>query len=165
MPPAVVLCGSSFTDALSDLFLRYRLRLKRIESGATIPGSYWSAPEAGLIADQLFVRDDTPVHSALHEACHYICMSDERRARLHTDAGGGDDEETAVCFLQALLADRVGRYGREQLFADMDSWGYSFRLGSAKSWFEEDASAAPAWLQRHGIIDSSLQPTWLLRQS
>ena len=41
---------------------------------------------AGLIGSRLFVRDDTPVHSLLHEGCHYICMDSARRARLDTDA-------------------------------------------------------------------------------
>ncbi|NIS90685.1 MAG: hypothetical protein GTN98_11520, partial [Woeseiaceae bacterium] len=49
------------------------------------------------------MRSDTPVHSLLHETCHIICMSRERRAELETDAGGDDLEEAAVCYLQVLL--------------------------------------------------------------
>ena len=53
------------------------------------------------------MRDDTPVHSALHEACHYICMDKQRRNDLDTDAGGGYEEENGVCYLQILLADHL----------------------------------------------------------
>ncbi len=28
----------------------------------------------------------------------------------------------------------------------MDAWGYSFRLGSTRAWFEGDAQDARAWL-------------------
>jgi len=34
----------------------------------------------------------------------------------------------------------------------MDAWGYSFRLGSTRAWFEEDAADARDWLVRHGIL-------------
>jgi len=37
--------------------------------------------------------------------------------------------------------------------ADMDAWGYSFRLGSAARWFAEDAADALEWLQRRQLID------------
>ena len=67
----------------------------------------------------------------LHEACHYICMAPERRAGFDRDAGGDDLEESAVCYLQVLLADELPGVGRERLCADMDAWGYSFRLGNA----------------------------------
>jgi len=43
--------------------------------------------------------------------------------------------------------------GRERLMADMDAWGYSFRLGSAARWFEEDAADAVQWLQTRGLLD------------
>jgi hypothetical protein len=45
----------------------------------------------------------------------------------------------------------------------MDAWGYSFRLGSARRWFEEDADDARAWLERHGLADDAGAPTWRLR--
>ena len=70
------------------------------------------------------------------------------------EAGLSDDaEETAVCYLQALLADALPGVGRERIFADMDAWGYSFRLGSAQAWFERDAEDARAWLSDRGVID------------
>ena len=37
---------------------------------------------------------------------------------------------------------------------DMDDWGYSFRLGSTKRWYEEDAEDASAWLKRYGLLQS-----------
>jgi hypothetical protein len=46
----------------------------------------------------------------------------------------------------------------------MDRWGYSFRLGSAKAWFEQDADDAREWLIHFGILDQSLTPTWQCRQ-
>jgi len=128
-----------------------------------IPGSYWGDREAGLIADRLYARLDTPLHSVLHEACHYICMTPERRAGLERDAGGEDVEEAAVCYLQILLADALPGLGRERLFADMDEWGYSFRLGSARAWFETDAADARAWLLQHALIDPAGRITGLRR--
>ena len=102
---------------------------------AAIPGSYWGESEAGLRGQWLYARGDTPLHSILHEAAHYVCMTPERRASLDRDAGGDDAEECAVCYLQLLLADVVPSLGRERLFSDMDRWGYSFRLGAARAWF------------------------------
>ena len=130
---------------------------------APIDGSYWGESEAGLRGNTLFARHDTPLHSILHETAHYICMSPERRAGLDRDAGGDDAEESAVCYLQLLLADTLEGVGRERLFEDMDAWGYSFRLGSAKAWFEQDAQDARLWLERHGIIDSQSKLTGAAR--
>ena len=132
--------------ALESLLQPYGLRLEWIAVDASIPGSHWGESEAGLVGNCLYIRRDTPVHSALHEACHFICMDDARRAGLHTDAGGIDLEECAVCYLQILLAERLRNYSRQQIFADMDAWGYSFRLGSARAWFEQDADDARQWL-------------------
>ena len=114
-------------------------------------------------ADLLYARLDTPVHSILHEACHYICMSPERRSGLDRDAGGDDLEESAVCYLQVLLADELPGVGRQRLCTDMDAWGYSFRLGGTRSWFEGDAEDAREWLRRQGVIDGADKPTGLLR--
>ena len=140
------------------------MTIEEVADDSPIPGSYWGESEAGLIAATLFLRRDTPLHSALHEACHFICMDDARRGHLHTDAGGDVSEENAVCYLQALLADRLPAFNRERLFADMDAWGYSFRLGSAQAWFEQDAADARCWLQTHRIIDHTQRPTGLLRR-
>lgn len=140
-------------DALSNLLAPMGLRIVRVDDGGAIPGSYWGEAEAGLIGGSLHLRDDTPVHSALHEACHFICMDHDRRAGLNTDAAGDDAEENAVCYLQILLADRLPGYTRARVLADMDAWGYSFRLGSARAWFEQDAEDAQAWLTARGLPD------------
>ena len=141
-------------EALMRLLSPYGLRVAMQDDECQIPGSYWGAPEAGLIGNTLYVRSDTPVHSALHEACHFICMDRDRRARLNTDAGGDDAEENAVCYLQILLADDLSGYSRARMLADMDTWGYSFRLGSAQAWFEEDADDAQAWLVTRGLTNT-----------
>jgi hypothetical protein len=103
------------------------------------------------------------LHSIFHEAAHYICMSPERRVGLDRDAGGDDAEENAVCYLQVLLAEQVGGGNRAGAWRDMDEWGYSFRLGSARAWFEHDALDARAWLQTAGIIDAVERLTGRLR--
>lgn len=164
MSPAQPLCSPAHVTSLRGLLRPYRLQVETVPPGREIPGSYWGESEAGLIGDTLFVRADTPLHSALHEACHYICMDQARRAALHTDAGGDIPEENAVCYLQGLLAERIPGYGRGQLLTDMDTWGYTFRLGSARRWFEEDADDARQWLVSHRIIDNVQNPTGALRQ-
>jgi hypothetical protein len=90
-------------------------------------------------------------------------MTPERRAGLHTDAGGDDAEESAVCYLQVLMAQAIPNVGMPRMFADMDEWGYSFRLGSAGTWFAEDADDARQWLRRHGLIDEDGRVTYALR--
>ena len=147
--------------ALPVLLGEYGLRVENLAPGATIPGSYWGEPEAGLSGATLLVRPDTPVHSALHEACHFICMSAARRAVLHRDAGGDCAEEDAVCYLQILLADRLAGAGwsRDRMLADMDAWGYSFRLGSARRWFEGDAEEARDWLAGRGLLPVPVSAT------
>ena len=119
--------------SLAVLLARYGMQLRLVAPDELIPGSYWGESEAGLIRDVLYARLDTPVHSVLHEACHYVCMSPERRALLDRDAGGDHAEECAVCLLQVLLADALPGVGSDRLLADMDAWGYSFRLGSAST--------------------------------
>jgi hypothetical protein len=148
---------------LTRLLARYGLSVRLLAAGEQIPGSYWGESEAGLRGQVLYARSDTPVHSVLHEACHYICMDDARRSQLDRDAGGDDPEEIAVCYLQVLLADELPGVGRERLFADMDAWGYSFRLGSAAAWFTHDAADARDWLRSHGVIDAVERPTGRLR--
>lgn len=137
---------------LQQVFSPYGLKLHWHSEGSAIPGTYWGEPEAGLIGDTLHARDDTPVQSILHEGCHWVCMSPERRAQLHTNVGGSMLEECAVCYLQILLARDIEAVGEARIFADMDAWGYSFRTGSAESWFREDAEDARAWLERRGLL-------------
>ena len=162
-PPAVLLLRSVDRVSMALLLNRFRLELALVAHGEEIPGSYWGDSEAGLRGERLFTRIDTPVHSILHEAAHYVCMAPERRAGLDTDAGGDDLEESAVCYLQVLLAAELPAVGRARMFADMDSWGYSFRLGTTRAWFEADAADARAWLERHGMIDADGRVTWELR--
>ncbi|AFJ01820.1 hypothetical protein Q7C_649 [Methylophaga frappieri] len=151
-------------SSLRNLLKRYGLEVIPVEDDRPIPGSFFGDSEAGLIGDQLFVRPDTPIHSALHEAGHFICMDNSRRQQLNTDAAGDYDEENGVCYLQILLSDYVSGMGRDRMMQDMDSWGYSFRLGSARAWFEQDAEDAHQWLRDHQLIDTNSQPTFLLRQ-
>jgi hypothetical protein len=150
-PTPVVPVAALAHGALAALLERYGMVLEW-SPGPQIAGSYWGDSEAGLIDNRLIVRPDTPVHSALHEACHYLCADAGRRATLHTDAGGDDLEECAVCYLQCLLADALPGYSRARMWADMDAWGYSFRLGSARAWFERDAADARDWLARRGLL-------------
>jgi hypothetical protein len=150
-------------EALPQLLRRYGVTLEQVADTAEIPGSFWGDSEAGLVGTRLIVRADTPWHSALHESSHYICMDEARRGQLHRDAGGDHAEENAVCYLQILLADYFPETNRAQLQSDMDAWGYTFRLGSAREWFERDALDAREWLQRHGVIDDAGRITWRLR--
>lgn len=140
--------------SLRALLARYGLVLEQVPHGRDIPGSYWGDEEAGLIGRRLLARRDTPVHSILHEACHFICMDPQRRDDLHTDAGGDDLEECAVCYLQIALAAALPGLGAARMLTDMDCWGYSFRLGSARAWFETDAEDARAWLLERGLLDA-----------
>lgn len=139
--------------ALSALLAELGLRIEWVDLGGKIPGSFWGDEEAGLIKSTIYIRPDTPVHSILHEACHFTCMDDKRRQNLHTDAGGSSDEENAVCYLQILLADALPDLGRQKMFSDMDSWGYSFRLGSTERWFMEDAGDAKLLLAQKGLLE------------
>lgn len=160
----VLLCRAINIDDLSQLLGRYGIVIKLVADNSDIPGSWFGDSEAGLVGNQLHVRGDTPVHSALHEACHFICMDNDRRQQLHTNAGGDFDEENGVCYLQILLADYINDFSRERMFEDMDEWGYSFRLGSAQAWFEQDAEDAQVWLIQHELIDDMNQPLWRLRK-
>ncbi len=138
--------------AVADLLARHGLRLARVADGAPIPGSYWGEPEAGLIGHTVYARADTPLHSLLHEASHLIVKPVAERAAVHTNASDSVAEEDATCYLQILLADAVPGAGRERLMADMDAWGYSFRLGSTRAWFERDAEDARDWLRARGLL-------------
>lgn len=138
-------------DAARALLAQHDLEFVEVDDGAAIPGSYWGDSEAGVIGSRVYARRDTPVHSLLHEACHLIVIPPERRARVHTDASDSQIEEDATCYLQIVLADALPGVGRERLMLDMDAWGYSFRLGSTRAWFEHDAEDA-----RHFLVERAL---------
>ncbi len=165
LPADVLTVAQVDFGSMRRLLARYGLRCGLLADGEPIPGSFWGESEAGLIGDCLWLRPDTPVHSLLHEACHYICMSRKRRDRLHTDAGGDYDEENAVCYLQILLAAELDDVGAARLMSDMDAWGYSFRLGSAAAWFAGDAEDAGHWLAARGLIGPDRRPTYRLRDA
>jgi hypothetical protein len=150
-------------DTLESLLGRYGLNLQLQADGAAITGSFWGDSEAGVVGHDIFVRSDTPVHSLLHETCHVICMTSERREQLQTDAGGDDLEEAAVCYLQVVLSDEIDGVGRDRLMSDMDTWGYSFRLGNARTWFESDAEDARKWLIDNNLLSEDGQPGFRLR--
>lgn len=153
--PAGVLCvGQIDSAAAAALLARHGLALHRVADGAAIPGSYWGEPEAGIIGGNVYVRGDTPVHSMLHEACHLIVLPPDRRAAVHTDATDSVEEEDATCYLQIVLADQLPGVGSARLMADMDAWGYTYRLGSTRAWFEQDAEDARAWLTARGLLPS-----------
>lgn len=146
------------------LIQRYGVQLRFLATAEALPGSYWGESEAGLKGSELFVRADTPLHSLLHELSHFVCMTQARRDGLDRDAGGDDEEECAVCYLQIVLADQLGQLGRDRMLSDMDAWGYTFRLGSARAWFERDAADAGRWLRVNGLLDEDRGPTFALRR-
>lgn len=137
----------------ADLLSRFGLDLRSVADATCIPGSYWGEPEAGIIGNYVYARSDTPVHSLLHEAAHLIVLPAERRALVHTDATDSIEEENAVLVLQALLADALPGVGGARILADMDAWGYTFRLGSASAYVERDADDAWQWLAKRGLAD------------
>jgi hypothetical protein len=148
----LALADVAFDDAAA-LLSRFGLTLERIADADAIPGSYWGEPEAGIVGNTVYARADTPVHSLLHEAAHLIVLPPERRAAVHTDATDSIEEEDAVLVLQALLADAVRGAGRARILADMDAWGYTFRLGSARAYVEHDADAAWQWLSERNLVN------------
>ena len=154
MTEVLTLADIAFDDAAA-LLHRFGLSLQRVADGGPIPGSYWGEREAGIIGHTVYARGDTPVHSLLHEAGHLIVLPPDRRAAVHTDATDSIAEEDAVCVLQGLLGDALPGVGRERVLADMDAWGYTFRLGSARAYAEHDADDAWAWLQAHGLVSEA----------
>ena len=150
--PGVLRLADIDAAAVDALLARYGLALQRVDDGAPIPGSYWGDDEAGIIGHTVHARADTPLHSLLHEACHLIVLPPERRAAVHTDATDSIEEEDATCYLQIVLADELPGVGRARLMTDMDAWGYSFRLGSTRAWFERDAENARHWLLERALL-------------
>lgn len=151
------LCVQRISDinlqALQSLLRDYGLEVELVGAKQPIPGSYWGEPEAGLIKNRLYLRLDTPVHSALHEACHWICMDDVRKYSVHTDAKGTVEEECAVNYLQILLAEKLTDVGRERMLDDMTTWGYSYREGSVRAWLQGDGIDALKWLQQAKLVN------------
>ena len=103
----VLLCSDIDLQHLQSLLECYSMKIETVDDKKTIPGSFWKESEAGLIENNLYIRNDTPVHSALHETCHYICMDKQRREKLDTDAGGTAIEENGVCYLSILLSEFI----------------------------------------------------------
>ena len=151
---SVAVCRDLPSGSLEAIFRGFGIGVAWVGEMQAIPGSHWGEPEAGIRGNRLFVRPDTPVHSALHEGCHLIVMDNQRRSGTDTDAGGDDLEESAVCYLQILLAERLPSVGAKRVMQDMDSWGYSFRMGTTAAWFERDAEDARAWLETRGIFEA-----------
>jgi len=162
-PGAVLVLADGYLAPVGALLARHGLAMRCVAGDAPIPGSYHGAPEAGVVGHDVWVRADTPLHSVLHEACHSICMDGARRAALERDAGGDFDEENAVCVLQILLADELAGVGAARMMDDMDRWGYTFRLGSARRWYAEEAGEPRHWLAREGLVDAMGRPTFRLR--
>lgn len=151
-PAADVLRLTDVDEAAAHALLaRFDLQLQRVADGEPIPGSFWGDEEAGIIGTTVYARGDTPVHSLLHEAGHLIVLPPERRAAVHTDATDSIEEEDATCYLQIVLADALPGVGRDRLMADMDAWGYTFRLGSSRAWFEQDAENARRFLLERAL--------------
>lgn len=158
MPATILRLADIDRDAIQTLLTRYGLSLTLVPDGEPIPGSFWGDDEAGIIGHTVYARIDTPVHSVLHEAGHLIVLPPERRAEVHTDATDSIEEEDAVCYLQIVLGDVLAGVGRQRIMKDMDAWGYSFRLGSARAWFEQDAENARAWLVDHRLLTPAGEP-------
>ena len=135
-------------DSIRGLLARFQLELVLLAHDAVIAGSYWGEPEAGLVGNRIHVRPDTPLHSLLHEACHAICMTADRRASLHTDAGGDDLEESAVCYLQIELARCLPGVSRQRLML----------LFKGNCWLRFPAVQIPHWRSKQ--TGQSAQPCW-----
>lgn len=159
----VLLVSDCNLSSIKILLDRYNLNLHLTPEHEKIPGSYWGDSEAGIISNNVHVRPDTPIHSLLHETCHYICMDNERRINLDTNAGGDYDEENGVCYLQIILANDIPEMGKNRMMQDMDTWGYTFRLGSAEKWFNYDALDTIEWLNNHQMLVSKDKTNYSLR--
>ena len=152
---AVLTLADIKIERLISLLQRFNLTLEVVDRFQPIPGSYWGEPEAGIIGTFIYARMDTPIHSILHEACHLIVMPPEKRITTHTNASDSIEEENATCYLQIVLAGHLPDVGKARLMADMDAWGYTYRLGSTKAWFESDAEDARRWLEQAKLLPAS----------
>lgn len=148
---AVLRVGDIGFDAPRQLLHGFGLGLIEVADGEAIPGSYWGDTEAGIIGTMVYARADTPVHSLLHEACHLIVLPAEKRSLVHTDATDSIEEEDATCYLQIVLGGQLSSVGSARIMEDMDRWGYTYRLGSTRAWFEQDAMEARAFLVERGL--------------
>ncbi len=158
----LTLSDCNFTN-LQNLLAKFQLEILVIPKSNEIPGSYWGESEAGIIGNKVYARKDTPIHSLLHECCHIICMDQSRRSQLNTDAAGDYDEENGVCFLQIILADDIPEMGMKRMMQDMDTWGYTFRLGSSEKWFSNDAQDTQQWLRSHNLLNDLNKASYTLR--
>lgn len=153
--PDVMRLGELGFAPASSVLDRFGLTLVCVADGEPIPGSFWGDDEAGIIGHTVYARADTPVHSLLHEAGHLLVLPAERRDAVHTDATDSIEEEDATCYLQVVMGDALPGVGSARIMVDMDSWGYSFRLGSTRAWFEGDAENARQWLIERGLLDGN----------
>jgi hypothetical protein len=149
---AVMRIGEIGFDEPRTLLAGFGLTLVEVPAGEAIPGSYWGDTEAGIIGTRVYARADTPVHSLLHESCHLIVLPEDRRALVHTDATDSIEEEDATCYLQIVLGGRLPSVGSARIMEDMDRWGYTYRLGSTRAWFEQDAPEAEAFLRTRHLL-------------
>lgn len=78
---------------LTELIACYQIELCLTPKDLPAPGSFCGGEEAGLVGKPLYLRTDTPIHSVLHQVCHYICMDSKRRLSLNADAGSDDDAQ------------------------------------------------------------------------
>ncbi|MEL7023099.1 MAG: hypothetical protein AAGL69_05075 [Pseudomonadota bacterium] len=138
-----VMASPGLSSAVRCVFCGLNLALIVHPLHAELPASFWGEMEAGVTGRSIHVRADTPLHSLLHEACHAACAAD---GPFVCDAGGCDDEESAVCAMQLILAEALPGVGSTRLARDMDRWGYSFREGSAIDFLHGDGREALTWL-------------------
>ena len=108
-----------------------------------------------MIGATVYARADTPVHSLLHEAGHLIVLPPERRAaRAYRRHRFGRRRRRGLRAAGRCSATRCRASAATRVLADMDAWGYTFRLGSARAYVEHDAADAWRWLREHGLVDA-----------
>ena len=95
-----------------------------------------------LVADQ---RDYDLLPARIEELLSQIARDEAAQIRAAQKELG--DIETLAAKLGGQLELNVS-----QLMADMDAWGYTYRLGSTRAWFEGDAEDARAWLVERGLL-------------